>query len=166
MKAIRYNAKNREDRRFNTTGREKNPNKIAFFATNEKYAQEYRFIYNEDGDVMYECERVEVELTGKFFDMEKNFESLNTYNSYIESEISKQLRDYKVLLAEAKTKKDKKMWERNIAELSGRKKELTSTLKVTEFQRLSDYERQNELIKELVSLGYEGYTTKNEVAVF
>ena len=42
MKAFRYNAPKREDRKFNTTGMEKNPNKLNYYASNLQYAEAYK----------------------------------------------------------------------------------------------------------------------------
>jgi len=44
--------------------------------------------------------------------------------------------------------------------------ELIANLFRNEFQELSDFERQNELVAELKALGFDGYTTKNEIAIF
>ena len=62
MKAFRYNSTNREDRKFNTTGMEKNPNKLNYYASNLQYAEAYKYICNEEGDVLYECELETVEI--------------------------------------------------------------------------------------------------------
>jgi 8-oxo-dGTP diphosphatase len=43
---------------------------------------------------------------------------------------------------------------------------LVHNLKKEEFQQLSDYKIQNDLIKELKGLGYDGYRTKNEIAIW
>ena len=52
MKAFRYNSENRSDRKYNNCGKEKNPNAVKFYASNMDYANNYKFIYNEDGDVI------------------------------------------------------------------------------------------------------------------
>lgn len=167
MKAYRYNAKNREDRKFNTTGQEKNPNRIDFYTTNLDYAENYRFVYFEDGEVNYECELVEITVSeGKFFDMTENFKTLEVYRTYIANEIGAQRRDYTRFLNEATSKKSIALWTKNLKDLENREEELTNTLVSNEFQSLSDYNYQNILINELKSLGFDGYTTTNEIAIF
>lgn len=47
-----------------------------------------------------------------------------------------------------------------------REDELIQLLITSEFQLLSDYDLQNDLISELRSIGYDGYTTNNEIALF
>lgn len=167
MKAYRYNSEKREDRRFNGCGREKNPNAVKFYASNMAYADNYKFIHTEDGDVAYECtlEVVEIE-NANLFDMASNFSTLDTYKKYIDSQIGLQMRDYTRFMNEAKKASERKMWEKQIADLSNRENELVSNLISNEFQPLSDFELQNDLVAELKSLGFEGYTTKNEIAIF
>ena len=169
MKATvyRYNSKKRSDREFNNTGIEKNPNAINFYATNLSYAEKYKFVYLEDGDVDYVCSLEEKEIsTENIFDMSSNFESLATFQNYINNEIGLQLRDYTRFLNESKTKSDKKLWMEQIAQLENRKAELVDNLFRCEFQTLSDFDRQNELVNELKSKGFNGYKTKNEIAIF
>ena len=108
MKGYRYNAKQRTDRKFNTTGREKNPNNVRFFARTLEAAEPYRIIYDEDGFELYECELQVEEVEGNFFDMEANFRSLNTYKNYINEKVGRQLREYTEFLNNAKTAKEKK----------------------------------------------------------
>jgi hypothetical protein len=167
MRAFRYNSEKREDRKFNTCGREKNPNAVKFYASNMGYANNYKFIFDEDGEVVTECslEVVEIE-NAKLFDMAQNFKSLATYNNYIASEIGAQMRDYSRFMNEAKKANVRKMWAKQIEALKTREQELISNLFYNEFQPLSDFERQNELVAELKSLGFEGYNTKNEIAIF
>lgn len=167
MQAYRYNTENRSDRRFNTCGVEKNPNAVKFYANNMAYANNYKFIYNEDGEVVQECtlEVVEIENVS-LFDMNSNFKSLSTYNNYIASQIGAQMRDYTRFMNNAKKVTEKKMWAKQIEELKNRENELISTLISNEFQTLSDFELQNQLVTELKSLGFYGYTTKNEIAIF
>src|SRR5690606_14685447 len=145
MKGYRYNAKQRTDRKFNTTGREKNPNNIRFFARTLEAAEPYRIIYDEDGFELYECELQVEEVEGNFFDMEANFRSLETYKQYINAEVGIQLRDYTEFRNNAKTAKDKKHWDKMIADLDNRENELISSLQHTNFQALSDFEYQNTL---------------------
>lgn len=168
MKAYRYNAKKREDRRFNTTGREKNPNAIRFYASNMSYADDYKYIYTEDGEEAYECELeiVDIDENVKFFNMSENFKALSTYRKYVDGKINKQLEDYTKFRDEAKKVKDRKMWESAIKNLENRENELISMLRNEEFQMLSDYEIQNDLVSELKALGFDGYKTSNEIALF
>ena len=124
MKGYRYNAKQRTDRKFNTTGREKNPNNVRFFARTLEAAEPYRIIYDEDGFELYECELQVEEIEGNFFDMEANFRSLNTYKNYINEKVGRQRRDYTEFLNNAKTAKEKKHWSKAIADLDNRENEL------------------------------------------
>jgi hypothetical protein len=167
MKAFRYNSKKREDRKFNTCGKEKNPNAIKFYALNMNYADNYKFIYNEDGDIIGECtlEIVDIENIN-IFNMSGNFKTLVTFNNYIAYEIGTQLKDYTIFMNNAKKVSDRKMWAKNIDNLKNREAELILNLKYNEFQTLSDFERQNELVAELKTLGFNGYITNNEIAIF
>jgi len=167
MKAFRYNAERREDRVFNTCGREKNPNALKFYASNIAYADNYKYVYTTDGDVAYECslEVVDVDTT-TLFDMTSNYAQLATYNNFIEESIAVQRKDYTDFLNKATKKSDKQLWTSMLAGLKNKKVELTATLVSQEFQSLSDFERQNELVAELKSLGFNGYTTKNEIVTF
>lgn len=167
MKGYRYNSKNRSDRKFNTCGMEKNPNNVKFYALNMDYANNYKYIYNEDGEVVAECSLEVVEIENvDLFDMVNNFKSLATYNNYIASEIGIQMRDYTRFMNNAKKASERKMWAKQIDDLKNREQELISNLFYNEFQTLSDFERQNELVAELKELGFNGYTTKNEIAIF
>ena len=123
------------------------------------YANNYKFIYNEDGDVVSECtlEVVEIENVN-LFDMANNFKSLSTYNNYIASEIGAQMRDYTRFMNNAKKASERKMWAKQIDDLKNREKELISNLFYNEFQ--------NELVAELKALGFDGYKTNNEIAIF
>jgi hypothetical protein len=167
MKAFRYNSEKREDRKFNNCTREKNPNAVKFYASNMDYANNYKYIHNEAGDVVSECtlEVVEIENV-KLFDMAQNFKSLTTYNNYIASEIGEQMKDYTRFMNEATKPSVKKMWAKQIEALKNRENELISNLFAHEFQPLSDFERQNTLIAELKYFGFEGYKTANEIAIF
>lgn len=167
MKAFRYNAERRDDRVFNTCGREKNPNALNFYASNMAYAENYKYVYTTDGDVAYECslEVVDVDTT-TLFDMTSNYAQLATYNNFIEESIAVQRKDYTDFLNKATKKSDKQLWTSMLAGLDNKKVELTATLVSQEFQGLSDFERQNELVAELKSLGFNGYTTKNEIVTF
>jgi len=167
MKAYRYNAKKREDRKFNNCGEEKNPNKVQFFATNMAYADRYKNITSECGEVLYVCDLEVKEIENvNLFDMNANFKSLNIFNSIVESEIqgSKQL--FQEKLASSKTKKEAKIWENNLKNLEARPNEIAQYMINMEFQELSDFDNQNILIAELKSLGFDGYITTNEIAIF
>jgi len=166
MKAYRYNSKKREDRKFNTSGREKNPNNVRFFARSLESAEPYRIVRDEEGFELYECELQIEEVEGNFFDMEADFRSLETYKQYINSEIGIQRRDYTEFRNSAKTAKDKKRWDKMIAELDNRENELIAALQKTNFQFLSDGENQNTLIPELTAAGFDGYITRDEIAIF
>ena len=168
MKAYRYNSEKRSDRRYNNCGAEKNPNAVKFYASTMDYANRYKNIYNEDGEVVAECtlEVVEVAADAKLFDMCASFKELSTFNNFIAAEIGTQMRDYTRFMNESKNAGERKMWVKAIANLEKREDELISTLKADEFQQLSDFSRQNELVAELKAAGFDGYVTKNEIAIF
>jgi hypothetical protein len=169
MKAYRYNCKNRSDRRFNDTGKEKNPNAVKFYANNMAYADEYKYIYNRDGDIAQECtlEVVEIADDVKLFDMAANFKSLSVYKDYVAQEIEIQKEwALRWMKTEKKIREKKKMQaEFDNAEFIATDR-TDGLLRSFEFQSLSDYERQNQLIAELTAMGFEGYFTKNEIAIF
>ena len=167
MKAFRYNSENRADRKYNTCGMEKNPNAVKFYASNMDYANNYKFIHNEDGEAISECSLEVVEIEDvNLFDMPNNFKSLSTYNNYIAYEIGAQMIDYTRFMNNAKKASERKMWANQIEQLKNRESELISNLISNEFQPLSDFDRQNELVAELKILGFDGYTTNNEIAIF
>lgn len=166
MKVFRYNSKKRSDRKYNNCGKEKNPNALKFYAKNLKYADRYKFIFNEDGEVIYKCNLEVIEIENlNLFNMTKNFKSLATYQSYIASEIGTQLLDYKSFMNNAKKLSERKMWANQINGLKNREQELIRNLFCNEFQPLSDFEIQNELVFELKKLGFQGYITNNEIVV-
>ena len=167
MKAFRYNCEKRSDRKYNNCGKEKNPNAVKFYATNMDYAKKYKYVYNEDGDVIAECKLEVVEIeNAKLFDMPNNFKTLATYNNYIADEIEARMRDYIYYMNKAKKASERKKWTNRIEQLKNSEEELITNLFRGEFQELSDFERQNELVAELKALGFDGYTTKNEIAIF
>ena len=85
MKLYRYNAKNRSDRRFNTTGRENNPNAVKFYARSLDFAKKYETVYNEKGEELYKCELEVIDLDddAKLFDMSKFFQETRSYKVYV-----------------------------------------------------------------------------------
>ena len=167
MQVFRYNTIRREDRKYNTTGREKNPNAVKFYAIKAEYAERYRYVYDADGDIAYECalEVLDVDMDG-LFDMANNFKSLETYKSYISERIAAMKDEYERRLAHSTKASDKKLFKRLIDDLVNEEEYLIRHLEITEFQALSDFERQNYLVSELKALGYKGYFTNNEVAIF
>jgi len=168
MTLYRYNARERSHRKFNNFGKEKNPNNFKFYAKNMGYAEEYKFIYSY-GEIWYECE-LEVKEINKddinLFNLSENFKETKAYKKYISDEYNVRLRDYTRFLNEATDNSSRKMWEDNIKELDNLEEELTEKLKKSEFQMLSDFDLQNVLLDELKSLGFNGYETKNEIALF
>ena len=168
MKATvyRYNAKDRKDRHFNNCSSEKNPNMVKFYARNMDYADKYRYIYDNDGDVWYECELEVVEIEGNFFNMVENFASLSAYRNYISEKVEEMRRGYTDSRDSSKTKKDKAMFQGFLDNLANEEANLIGYLHSSEFQALSDFARQNELIAELTAMGFDGYYTDNEIAVF
>lgn len=168
MKVYRYNAKQRSDRRFNNTGREKNPNAVKFYAKSLEAAKKYEAIYNKKGEVLYyaELEIVDLEDDIKLFDMVKFYATTKAYKAFISKEINQQLSDYTSFLLNAKTKKDKKLWQKAIDDLKNREQELIKNLYANDFQQLSDFENQNVLLEELKAEGFDGYFTNNEIALF
>ena len=166
MKAYRYEAKERTDRAYNKCGKEKNPNNISFYAKSLQYAEKYQYVYFDDGDVNYECELVISDVDGNFFNMNESFRTLLTFRSFVDNKINEQRKDYEKFLSNAKTKKSQKIWKESIAHLSNRENELVSALIRSEFQELSDFDLQNKLVAELKTLGFDGYETINEIAIF
>ena len=169
MKATvyRYNARTRNDRGFNNTGMEKNPNQVAFYATNLKYAENYRFVYTADGDVDYECELETKEVeTSNLFNMANDFASLDTYAKHIDSYIGAMKRDYTRFLENATKKSDIALWTAQLEGLKEEENKIIARLQNQEFQTLSDYDLQNDLVAELTAKGYNGYFTNNEIAIF
>jgi len=164
MKVYRYNCKDRLDRHFNTTGREKNPNMVKFYATSLENAEGYKYIYNRAGEVIYECQLETEDVSGiKLFDMEANAAQLTTYKNYITEKADEQRPMILKLISEEKRKSQRAYFEQSLASLE---QDIHQTLVMHQFQFLSNYERQTELINELRALGFEGYFTTKEVAVF
>lgn len=168
MKVYRYNTKKRSDRKFNTTGREKNPNAVKFYARSLEAAKNYEVVYDKDGEILYKCELEVIELDDdiRLFDMGKYYPTTQVYTKFISDDINNHLSDYSSLLLKAKTKKDKKHWRNAIDNLKYRERELIANLFANEFQQLSDFEYQNILLQELKAEGFVGYFTNNEVAIF
>jgi hypothetical protein len=167
MKVFRYNTRNRKDRKFNTCGKEKNPNNVKFYASNMAYAERYKIITTECGEYLYECELETTVIVDKnLFNMNANFESLTTYKMYVDSIVSVMRRDFSKMLKNAKTKSEVKLFQGFINNLVNEEASIKNSLINGEFQSLSDFENQNELIAELAALGFEGYITKNEIAIF
>lgn len=166
MKVYRYNAKKREDRAFNNTGKEKNPNNISFYANSLDYAKKYETIFDKDGEVIYKCTLEEKEIdTTNLFDMASNYKSLNTFNNFMNKEVEGLRKHYTVCIEMAKAK-NKKLFVNFLKNVENEAKDIENRLINQEFQSLSDFETQNELINELKSLGYNGYITKNETVIF
>ena len=167
MKAYRYHTLRREDRRFNTCGAEKNPLNVKFYASNMGYADTYKYVYTRDGEVNYECqlEVVEVE-TSNLFDMDANFSTLSTYKNYVSELIGRQVAHYTEMANKAKLVRDRKMFLGFISDLNKNENNIIASLRGQEFQDLSDFSNQLELVSELKALGFDGYTTKNEIAIF
>jgi len=169
MRLYRYNSKNRKDRKFNRTGIEKNPNYIKYYATNLEYAENYRYVYFENGDINYECELEVIEINDlNLFDMNNNYSMLKSYKTYINDQIDKMRPTYESILSSMKKKKDIKMWSKKVNDLNNgnTELELMKGLIYHEFQLLSDFNYQNILVSELKEMGFNGYITKNEVAIF
>lgn len=167
MKAYRYNTKKREDRRFNTCGAEKNPLNIKFYASNLTYADNYKCVYTRDGELDYTCELQITEITeNNLFDMDANFGLLVTYKNYVTKLIGKQIAHYAEMMNKAKTNKDRKFWFGFISDLEKNETNIIASLRGQEFQDLSDFTTQIDLVSELKSLGFSGYQTKNEIAIF
>ena len=167
MQAYRYNTKYREDRKFNLTGREKNPNRVKFYSSNLLYAERYKYVYYPDGDINYECELEIKEIDSvRLFDMQKDFASLKAYKAFVRDQIEIQHKDFTLFLEKSKTTKDINFWQNEIEKLQSKETEIIKYLIDNEFQSLSDFEYQNILVKELKQMGLDGYFTKNEVAIF
>jgi hypothetical protein len=167
MQVFRYNARQRKDRKFNTCSREKNPMAVRFYATNMAYAERYRFVCNEEGEVIYECDLEVADVdTTNLYDMASNYKSLATFRNFVAESNDIMLKDYTEFLNAAKTVKERKMWAKQIAQLESNDAYYVQQLRQQEFQQLSDFNRQCELVAELKAMGFDGYFTDNEVAVF
>ena len=167
MKGYRYNTLKREDRKFNTCGAEKNPLNVKFYASNMEYADGYKYVYHSDGEVNYECELQVVEIANvPLFDMDVNFASLNTYKNYVSELIGRQIAHYTEMSNKAKLVRDRKMFLGFISDLAKNENQIIASLKSQEFQDLSDFSNQLQLVAELKLLGFAGYTTKNEIVIF
>lgn len=167
MKVFRYNTVKRSDRKFNTCGAEKNPLNVKFYASNMDYADGYKFVFTNSGEVDYECQLQVVELSDVvLFDMDANFATLSTYKNYVSELIGKQVAHYTEMANKAKLVRERKMWLNFIVDLNKNENAIIASLKGQEFQDLSDFSRQLELVSELKALGFNGYTTKNEIAIF
>jgi hypothetical protein len=155
MRAFRYNCKKREDRKFNTLGREKNPNGLKFYAKTMEYVNDYRFILDDNNEVAYECSLEIKEIVNvNLFDMESNFADLSTFNLYVDQQVN---------IAQINA-----MF---FARVSGKKQasvnvdQIKLSAKTMDFQNLSDFDIQNDLVAELKKLGFDGYETKNEIVL-
>lgn len=166
MKAYRYNSKRREDRKFNRTGREKNPNNVKFYATSLKNAESYKEVYMNSGELDYVCDLEVVEIEANLFDMESGFESLEVYKLRKEENYNQMLNGYKEALNNAKTKKEKGYMIKAIEGLNDHSSYFSSQVKRTHFQMLSDFHYQDILIKELKEKGFNGYICEKEIALF
>ena len=170
MTLYRYNAKKREHRKFNTTDREKNPLNVQFYSKTLEYANEYKFARDEEGNC-YECELVTTELGQdvKLFNMNENFKSLNTFVEYCKWCVSVMVEGFEFQLRIATTAKKRKHYTKMIEEFSDLEKEMernARSLPFEQFQFLSDGEWQLMLAPELKSMGFDGYETEKEVAIF
>ena len=95
--AYRYDAKQREDRDFNRTGREKNINAVRFYARSLEYAEKYKTIYDERGYEIYDCELETIEVNANLFDMERGYDSLNTFTKWLDDKVGVARRGYEDL---------------------------------------------------------------------
>jgi hypothetical protein len=167
MKAYRYNTLKREHRRFNTCGAEKNPLGVKFYASNMDYADNYKYVYNSDGELNYECELEVVEIPNvPLFDMDMHFRLLETYKNYVNELIGRQVAHYTKMANKSKLVRERKMWLNFISDLTENENDIIASLRDQEFQHLSDFSNQLQLVAELKALGFHGYTTKNEIAIF
>lgn len=167
MKAYRFNTEKREDRKFNTTGKEKNPLNLKFYASNLEYAKKYQFIYNEDGEIISECSLEVVEIKNvNLFDMQNNYATLQSFNNYTESQVASMRKDYTYYLNKATKKSDIKLFQGFLNGLDAEKEKIAKQIESQEFQAISDFENQLVLVAELKSLGFQGYTTRNEIVIF
>src|SRR5699024_4284636 len=88
MKAYRYNHSDRNLRKFNQMGEEKNPNKVRFFGKTLEYAKDYELIIDEYGDIVEVGTLEVVEVTKNLFDMDTDFYELRTFSKYAEEYLS------------------------------------------------------------------------------
>lgn len=100
--------------------------------------------------------------TGLSFDSAKNCNTLSPALKVIKNSFQS-YEDWEEL---GNFEPDLEKWAKHIDDLKNREQELISNLFCNEFQPLSDFNRQNELVAELKALGFDGYTTNNEIAIF
>ena len=166
MKAFRYNTKKRDDRRFNNCGREKNPLAVKFYASNMKYADNYKSVYNRFGEFEYDCELEVAEIENiNLFDMSAYYDRLTTFKNYFSACFSEQIAHMHWAIDNQKLKRDRKALEAFYVKFPVDKTILSSLIQ-NEFQQLSDFDMQLILVDELRSMGFDGYFTKNEIAIF
>lgn len=159
MKAFRYNAKDRKDRDFNNTGIEKNPNDLKFYGKSLEYCENYRFILDANGDVVYECNMEVVEIENKnLFDMEKNFEQLDVFQAFFQKRLNA-IEENNAFMIRVEKRKPKKV------DLKKEYQNAKNSASLFDFQFLSDGDIQNILVSELKALGFDGYETRNEIVL-
>src|SRR5690554_2679504 len=102
----------------------------------------------------------------ELFDMTSNFERLKTFAQWLDNEVRVAKTGYEVLLSRATTKRDQELWTRELSKIDEYRSSRIRQLKLNEFQYLSDFDYQNALIAELTAMGYKGYFTEREIAIF
>jgi hypothetical protein len=168
MTLYRYNAKNRTDRKFNNCENEKNPLGVKFYATSLEYANCYKTAVDANG-CHYTCELEVTELGEEnLFDIESGFAGLSTYATYVKNYIETRHKDFNWHIKMSKSKNDIKLFEGFVANLYNgtEEKEIQKQLHENQFQQLSDFCTQLLLVQELREMGYTGYFTSKEVAIF
>ena len=108
------------------------------------------------------CKYFDGSATGLSFDSAKNCNTLSPALKVIKNSFQS-YEDWEEL---GNFEPDLEKWAKHIDDLKDREQELILNLFCNEFQPLSDFERQNELVAELKALGFDGYTTNNEIAIF
>lgn len=176
--AIRYDVPDRTMRKFNTTGREKNPLRVEFWARNEKTADNYKDVYDIDGfnlselnkdNPNFQTTRTDGKISGKFLNLPEGYKKTKAYKD-LENEWKRAY--FRDAMSESmskvgNTKKNQqsasKLFHSNMANLD---KDISYNMLADDYASLSNFDRQNILAEELKDNGFDGYVTENEIAVF
>lgn len=173
---IRYDVPDRKMRRYNSGSREKNPNKVDFWALNEGYAEEFNPEY-------LPTTKREADIEGRFFDMVNNYKQLEAYKQLVDNVKRDAFETYNYTINSkdinpstkddtAKQFKIRYLQNKDFVDSKGRvhpsaEHDVDRFLQWGNFQGISDFGVQNILAKELKDLGYDGYYVDGvELAVF
>ncbi|MFV0468661.1 MAG: hypothetical protein ACK5MK_07015 [Dysgonomonas sp.] len=133
-----------------------------------EYAENYKYLYNKKGDIIEECTLEVDEIDeSQLFDMQANYIMLDAFKNYISETVASEYQSYLNHAENADTRSKRKMF-LNFANktLKMRAKELEFYISKRQFQDISDFENQHRLVAEIKALGFSGYQTEKEVAIF